>query len=523
MFLTRKKFLQLLSATAATPLAAYGEAKQQKQDQEPGAIAKPCPSDLAGENTRRPNVLILMTDQHRRDYMTAAGNSTVPTPNIDRIASRGVRFTNAVCPYPVCAASRAALMSGLYPHTTGVINNNDRLPWNTQTIGTHFSRLGYHTGLIGKAHFNDAHRHGFEYFLGFNDWFMYLGPKVHTYANEIAYVTPFAEASSLSVNNGGAGLPELPLVWGKDRPWTGHVEPMGFPSGFEDPGDEFEAFVARESCQFLQRYGKGQEPFLLIASFLRPHPPAHPPHPWAEHYPPQDMTLPPVGDPTQYPRWIQARIQGFQSRSPDAIRGYRAGYRGNLAYVDTCVGKVYQTLEQLGLTNNTIVIYTADHGEMDGDHGLYEKFCFFNPSVGVPLIVSQPGRFPQGKTSDALVEYFAIFPTVAELIGAPAPHGIDARSFASLVREPNGAGPEAQFSEYNLRSARDCYMVRTRQFKYNYNHDDLPELYDLEADPNENVNLAGQPSFARERAEMHDRLMAWYNPANNPYRNQKQI
>ena len=208
----------------------------------------------------------------------------------------------------------------------------------------------------------------------------------------------------------------------------------------------------------------------------------------------------------------------FQAQGSDRMRTYRAAYRGNLAYVDTCIGEVYSTLERLGLTKDTIVIYTADHGEMDGDHGLYEKFCFFDPSIGVPLIVSQPGEFSEGKICDALVEYFGIFPTIADLVGAPAPAGIEAKSFAAQVRDPSASGADAQFAEYNLRSAHDCYMVRTQRYKYNYNHNDIAELYDLEADPGEMVNQAGNPSFTRIQNELHDRLMAWYNPMTNPYR-----
>src|SRR5579884_855047 len=146
MNITRKQFLHLAAVPALRPAGIYAQ-----------------------KSARRPNVLILMTDQHRRDYMTAAGSSVVPTPNIDRIAARGVRFTNAICPYPVCAASRAALMTGLRPHTTGVINNTDVLSWKIPTIGDHFAKAGYHTGLIGKSHFNDAHSRGFQYLLGFND------------------------------------------------------------------------------------------------------------------------------------------------------------------------------------------------------------------------------------------------------------------------------------------------------------------------------------------------------------------
>lgn len=466
---------------------------------------------------RRPNVLIIMTDQHRRDYMSTAGASPIATPNIDRIAARGVRFTNAICPYPVCAASRMSLMTGLYPHSTGVIDNSDCLAWNTQTIASYFGDLGYHTGLIGKMHFNDGHHHGFDCFLGFNDWFMYLGPRVARYADAIAN-EPFSPRAFDAVANSGAGLPELPAVWGKECPWAGHVKHIGLASEFDNPEDEFEAFVSRESRRFLERYANEDSPFLLVASFLRPHPPSHPPREWANRYRTDRVNLPPVGDITRYPTWIQNRIANFQAAGSERMQAYRAAYWGNLAYVDTCIGEVYFTLERLGLEKDTIVIYTADHGEMDGDHGLYEKFCFFDPSIGVPLIVSQPGRLPEGKTCNALVEYFGIFPTIADLTGTPPPGGIEAKSFAAQVWNPGTPGEDAQFAEYNLRSMRDCYMVRTQRYKYNYSHNDSAELYDLEVDPDEKINQAGTPSFARIQKELHDRLMAWYSPTTNRYR-----
>lgn len=464
----------------------------------------------------RPNVLIIMTDQHRTNYMTAAGNPLVPTPNIDKIAERGVRFTNAVCPYPVCAASRMALLTGNYAHTTGTINNTDLLAWNAQTMPGHFGKHGYHTGLIGKMHFNDGHAHGFQYFLGFNDWFMYLGPKAQLYANEIANNTEPDFFNT--VDDDGAGLPEKFGVWGKKRPWAGYVERMGLASAFQDHEDEFDAFVARESCRFLEKYATENAPFFLVSSFLRPHPPLHPPHPWTDKYPLDAMQLPAKGDISQYPKWIQERITHYDRLGPDRLRWHRAGYLGNLDYVDTCIGRLYGTLEKLNLLNNTIVIYTSDHGEMDGDHGLFDKFCLFGPSVGVPLIASFPGHIPESKVSHALVEYFGLFPTLAELANLPPPQKIDAHSFANLLRDPFAPGSDAVFAEYNLRSQTDCYMVRTCRYKYHYNHGDIGELYDLEADPGERVNQFRNSSLSKVRSEMHDRLMAWYDPAKNPYR-----
>jgi choline-sulfatase len=492
--INRKQFLRLTAATPAIAALPAAEAQQ--------------------ASARQPNVLIIMTDQHRRNYMTAAGESIVPTPNIDRIASRGVRFTSAVCPYPVCAASRASLLTGLHAHSTGVINNTDLLNWKTRTVAHHFADRGYHTGLIGKMHFNDGHHHGFEYFLGFNDWFMYLGPKVQGYADEIAN-HPIAPQFFNTVNDDGSGLPELPSVWGGKSPWVGHVKPIGLASVLPVE-DQFDAFVARESCRFLER--SAGEPFFLVASFLRPHPPLHPPEDWAAKYPLESMDLKPVGDETQYPKWVQRVIARYQGLGPERLKAHRSGYLGNLAYVDTCVGELYKTLERLNLDRNTVVIYTSDHGEMDGDHGLYQKFCLFDPSVGVPLIVSQPGTLPENKVCDAPVGYFGIYPTLAELTAGPAPKGIDAQSFASLVRRPDARGPEAVFSEYNLRSNNDCYMIRNRRYKYIVNRDDIAELYDLEADPGENRNLASDPKLSRTRKNLHDQLIAWYDPARNHFR-----
>jgi len=498
--LSRKQFLQL---TASAPSLS--------------ALSTPLRAQFDSESDRPANVLIIMTDQHRRNYMGAAGNPIVPTPNIDRIASRGVRFTNAICPYPVCAASRASLLTGLYPHTTGVINNTDLLNCRTPTVADHFAKRGYHTGLIGKMHFNDAHTHGFQYFLGFNDWFMYLGPNVQSYADEIAN-HPLGDVFFKTVNDDGSGLPELPSVWGGKLPWAGHVKRIGLASELP-PEDTFDGFVARESCRFLERYSKDQ--FFLVASFLRPHPPLHPPKEWAANYPVEAMDLRPVGEIAQYPKWIQRNIARYQGLGPERLKQHRAGYLGNLSFVDTCVGELYQTLVRLGLEKDTIVVYTADHGEMDGDHGLYQKFCLFEPSVGVPLIVSQPGTIPENKVSDALVEYFGIYPTLTELTGASVPTEIESRSFARLVLNPNAHGEEAIFSEYNLRSNTDCYMIRNRRYKYIYNRDDVAEFYDLEADAEENHNRVADPGLAQVQKQMHDQLITWYDPASNPYRPMK--
>ena len=213
----------------------------------------------------QPNVLLIMTDQHRHDLMSCVGDSIVPTPNIDRIAGRGVRFANAYSSYPVCVASRMAMLTGLYAHQTGVIDNTDFLDWRYRTMAHHFADSGYLTGLIGKMHFGDAHNHGFDYYLSINDWLMYLGPNAYHFANEIAS-NPHAKDNFFStVFDTGAGFPDVYDLWdGKGSPWAGQVVQSDFHSmASELPAeDHLDMFVARESSKFLQRYK--DQPFFCV-------------------------------------------------------------------------------------------------------------------------------------------------------------------------------------------------------------------------------------------------------------------
>jgi len=477
----------------------------------------------------RPNVLVIMTDQHRYDLMTCAGREIVPTPNIDRIAARGVRFSHAYCPYPVCLASRSALLTGLYAHNTGAINNQDRLDWRFRTMANHFGDHGYLTGLIGKMHFNDAHKHGFEYYLSVNDWLMYLGPKVRHYANEIAN-HPIAPVFFDTLVDDGAGFPDVSDLWDGPSPWVGQVDRLDFKSMASDldPEDHLDMFIARESTKFLGRYR--DQRFFLVASFMKPHSPFYPPREYAERYPIEEMSLPPVGDLSGYPEHIRARIANMQALGEWRLRAHRAGYMGNLAFADECVGHLLDGLERLGLSGNTIIVYASDHGEMDGDHGLYQKFCLFEPSVRVPLAVAYPRVLPRGVVCDALTEYIGLYPTLAELTGTTmadsvarvpwpdAPGKIDAHSFAPLLQDPSLPGPGAVFSEFNLRSAPCQYMVRTQRHKYIHNEGSLDELYDQESDPGEFVNLINEPSLADVRRSLREQLFDWYDPSTNPYR-----
>jgi choline-sulfatase len=472
---------------------------------------------------RRPNVLVIMTDQHRYDLMGCAGDRTVPTPNIDRLAERGVRFTDAYCASPICVASRMSMLTGLASHTTGVVKNDDRLDWRCRTIAHHFAEHGYLTGLIGKMHFNDSHAHGFGYYTSINDWLMYLGPKQQLYADEIAS-HPLSPVFADTVFDTGAGFPDLEDVWKGPSPWVGKVRRSEFNdmASLLPEEDHLDAFLARQSVQFMERHR--ESPFLLIASLMKPHTPLFAPAEWAAKYPIDEMVLPEVGDISSYPHHLRGQIEAMQ-RSPQRMqRAHRAGYLANLAYVDVCIGRIVDWLERSGLLEDTIVVYTSDHGEMHGSHGLYQKFCLFEPAVRVPLIICDPREDSPGRRSDALIEQVGLYPTLSELAGLPtptstalvdwpaAPTRIEGVSFAAQVRGEDG-GPDAAFSEFNVTAPIRESMIRTRRWKYVHNHGSTHELYDLEQDPGETVNRISDTARSAVVAELRARLLAWHDPA----------
>jgi choline-sulfatase len=235
-----------------------------------------------------PNVLILMADQHRRSCMGVAGDSVAVTPNLDKLARQSVRFAKAYCTNPVCAPSRASILTGLYTHHIESRGNAKPFSPKHKTIADDFARAGYMTALIGKMHMVDAQTHGFNYKIEFNDWWQYLGPKTQMFADE------------LGVPNSGAGLPQIPDLWTEEGdPWKGHRTPdgrrgsvaVGRPSLMEER-DHFESFVARESIRFLEKYARENQPFMLISSLLKPHDPFMPAARFAEMFEANKMTLP---------------------------------------------------------------------------------------------------------------------------------------------------------------------------------------------------------------------------------------
>lgn len=489
----------LLKSTAAAGAMAGWRAGGQTMPKKPG---------------RAPNVVLLMADQHRRDAMGAAGSRVAQTPNLDRLAREGVRFDNAYTANPVCTPSRASMLTGLFSHHNQTYNNTTPWPRRYPTLAHYLSRAGYQTALIGKMHFVDAQTHGFDYHLDFNDWFQELGPKTRLYANELAFP------------NSGSGLPQIDDLW-RDTgdPWKNDRESDGREGSVAvgrvsriPEQDQFESFVARESVRFLREHGR-EAPFLLVASFLKPHDPFMPNQRFADRFRPEDMVLPATYGkvdlataPEEVRRSIEHNRPTPELSDPEQARRRMAFYYASLAQMDDCLGKVLAALDELDFTRDTIVLYTSDHGEMLGDHGLWQKFQFYEGSCGIPLLVRAPGIAPAGGVCHMPVSNVQYVKTICELCGVAVPEGLDGASFARQVREPGEAPETTIYSEFALHSRGAKYMIREGSMKYTFRTHDKEELYDLASDPAEMRNLALEAEGGRRAAEMKQKLFRWYTP-----------
>jgi choline-sulfatase len=495
--LTRRQFLGIGAAGSAASLAKGRHSGGYR----PGAA-------------RPKNVLLLMSDQHSPRAL-GYRNPTARTPNLDALARTGVRFDSAYCTNPVCVPSRASLLTGLYTHNHRAYNNLTPWPSEHKTMAHYFSQAGYITALIGKMHFVDAQTHGFNYHLDFNDWFQYLGPKTSLYADELAGP------------NSGAGMPEIDALWRDFRdPWAGTREKdnregpvaVGRVSKLAEE-DHFESFVTQESVRFLKKYGQ-RPPFFLISSFLKPHDPFMPAERFARLFQPEDMKLPDTWGKVNLstvPQHIRESIEYNRPtpelRNPQQAKLRMSLYYANLAQMDDNVGKILSALREMNLEKDTIVVYTSDHGEMLGEHGLWQKFVFYEASVGVPLLFRVPGVTPANARSENPVSLIQVLPTLTELCGVPDSSELDGKGLVPDLRDPRRVMGRAVFAEYDVPTQRAKYMIRRGDYKYCYYQNDIDELYNLSRDIDEMQNLALLPDYRGKAEEMKAQLFEWYRPA----------
>ncbi len=436
--------------------------------------------------TRPPNLLFLIADDHAGCVLGADGNRLARTPNLDRLAAAGVRCAANYCNAPVCTPSRQSILTGRMPHAAGVTRLPTPLSPDQPTIAKLLQRAGYATAVFGKMHWNrrpEPGLHGFDVALADA-----AGYQVHHERVQPRPIPPEVRAKP-------AWRPFVDPA----RIWL-NADKLPFPRYQSDMRG---AFVARWGLEYLR--DRRRHPFALWLSFNEPHSPFDFPIEDRDRFRPDAFAAPRVG-----PEDLPHIPLIFRGLSDDDKRGIQAAYYTSVEFLDRNIGTVLDGLRQLGLEEDTLVVYTADHGYCLGHHGRFEKHCCYDPALRTPLIFRHPAGLRGGRTLRTLAESVDIGPTILEYLGADPLPGAQGRSLVPLLRGETVRRRDLIFTEYleNEEAA-----VRTPEWKYVYcsgrrergdgYQTDRPapgryqRLYHLASDPGEFTNLAERPAHAR--------------------------
>lgn len=431
-----------------------------------------------------PNIVVIMADQLAPHFTGAYGHRSAKTPHLDALAARGMRFDAAYCNSPLCAPSRFSFMSGQLISRIAAYDNASEFKASVPTFAHYLKSLGYRTCLSGKMHFvGPDQMHGFE-------------DRVTTdiYPSDFAW-TPDWEAADERIDK-----------WYHNMQT---VKESGMAQAtFQIDYDDEVAFAAKRWLFNIARdKAQGEQaPFAMVASFIHPHDPYVARPEWWNLYSDDDIDLPdyvpPLEELDPFSRRLMDGIEASYTplTEEELIRARRA-YLANVSYFDSKIGELVQTLEEIGELDNTIVIVTADHGDMLGERGLWYKMNFFEHSARVPLVMAGPGVI-KGMASNA-VSLVDLLPTFLEIAGGDLDmigEAIDGRSLMPLARGEGDPVDEA-IGEYCAEMAGyPVLMIRRGPLKYIHCDSDPPQLYDLAADPQERVNLVQDPAY-RAQAE----------------------
>ena len=443
----------------------------------------------------RTNVLIIISDQHSKHHLGCYGDSLVRTPHLDGLAERGVRFTDAYCPSPLCVPSRMSFMTSRRPTANRAWNNGHILDSAIPTWAHAMGAAGYETALVGRMHFvGPDQRHGFE-------------------------KRPIGEYSAVAPGADRLGGIQLDRIHGTAGQSRRAVECSGHG---RTTYQAFDDMIADAACAYLDEKAADADgrPFAAVAGFVLPHCPFFAPRDLFDYY--YERVDVPQPTPEELEREPAAVRKFKESRgiaeplTEERIRISRAAYLGLCEYFDARVGQMLSKLRETGLDRNTLVVYTSDHGEMAGEHGCWWKSNYYEGSAGVPLIASLPGTLPESTVSNDICNLMDLGPTVVEMAGADPMPATDGHSlWKTMTDGPDPNRPKETFSELvdQRIGGIPSRMVRRGPWKLYRNHDGTPPvLFNLEDDPGELVDLGADPALEGIRQELLDRLHDGWDP-----------
>ncbi len=450
------------------------------------------PAAAQADDSERYNVLFLISDDLAAGALSSYGNEVCQTPNIDQLAEQGVRYTRTFCQFPVCGPSRASFMSGYYPHATGTFgyvsgrkNIGDRATWSQHFIqnGYHAARVSkiYHMGVPGDI---EKGSHGKDDPASWVERFNCQGPEWKAAGDgELLEHNP----DGTKPPKGGNTL-ELVMADGDDLVHS-------------------DGKAAAKASELLRAYGKRKQPFFLAVGFVRPHVPFVAPREYFESYDWKNIELPPKvkGDWDDIPKaGINYKTSKNLNLNTEQEQKGVAAYYASVAYMDAQVGKVMKTLRDEGLADNTIVIFTSDHGFHLCEHDFWMKVGLMDESSRVPLIISVPGKKPA--VCHSFTELIDLYPTVAELCGLEVPARLQGKSLARTLDDPSIEVRDAAFC-VNYKS----YLLRTDRWAFIQHGKDGElgmQLYDMHNDPGQFQNLADSPKHVEVITDFQKRLAA---------------
>lgn len=437
---------------------------------------------------RKPNIVVIVSDEHVANATGSYGHPIVKTPNLDRLAGEGVVYENAYCNSPMCVPSRLSFFSGRYVNEidawdNGVIPGPEYRSW-----GHHLQSAGYESVLVGRTHFNGPDR-----LLGFSKRLL--------------------DDRDGWIDDSGLP-PDRTPDWRRGS--NSHVTEAG-PG--DHPNTRHDTATTDLAIEYLQGRANrdDHDPFLLYVGYMHPHFPLIAPPEFLAAYDPQKVPLPSTRreDPaTQHPVIAHLRY-AFRNDEPLTVEQERlatACYWALVSHLDHQVGRLLEAIDSSSLRDDTVIIYTSDHGEMAGHHGIWQKQCFYEPAMRVPMIVrpaaSLPGpRMPARVGAD--VSLIDLLPTLRSLAGLPA-----ADDLAGVSILANGPLPErAVFAEYHAQGMTSGgFMVKLGDYKYCAYPGHDPQLFQVRNDPLERHDLAGEPEWAEVRARMDGELRRFVDP-----------
>ena len=437
------------------------------------------------------NLLIIMSDEHNPKIMGCSGHPFVKTPNIDALAARGTMFSSSYTTCPVCVPARAAFAIGKYVHQIGYWDNADAYEGAIPSWHHRLRESGHRVVSIGKLHFR-GHK-------GDDNGF----------SEEIIPMN-ILEGKGDLMGLVRRDLPERGMSW--------KIAKLAGPG--ESPYTHYDREIASRAQIWLREEAPkySNKPWALFVSFVSPHFPLIAPPEFYYQYPLDQMPEPKLYEESLRPEhpYLRDYSSSFvydRFFTPEKVKKAVAAYYGLVSFVDDNVGKVLRTLDTLGLTDNTRVLYTSDHGDNLGARGLWGKSTMYEEVAGVPLIAAGPD-IPQGKRVTTPASHVDTYPFILQSAGEDRPQNYDGHPGVSLFDLAAGAKPERNvLSEYHgMGSTTGAFMIRHRQYKYVHYVAYGPQLFDLERDPEELTDLAKDPAHAKVLAECRARLYAICDP-----------